>query len=67
MVPSDQVFLALGHHELKLLAAALLAEWVYEQVKVVDLGDLFHKFVDMSKELLRIHIVDQVNVNFVLS
>jgi hypothetical protein len=31
------------------------------------LGDLFHKFVDMSKELLRIHIVYQVNVNFVLS
>jgi hypothetical protein len=62
----NEVLLSLWAHELQLLASLIVAQGVYKKIEVVDLFNLGHEFADLRDKLLRIDIVNQINVDLVL-
>ena len=63
----NQFELLLREHEFELTAPFTILECIDEKVKVVHLFHLLDKLVDLSKEVLRVHIVDEVDIEFMLS
>lgn len=62
----NEVLLSLWAHELQLLASLIVAQGVDKKIEVVDLFNLSHEFADLRDKLLRIDIVNQIDVDLVL-
>jgi len=63
----EELFLGLREHEIKLFAALSIHQRVDKQVDEVDVSQLLHKQVDVLEELSRINVINQVDVQLVLT
>ncbi len=64
---SDDFFSALWPHKLKFLPSLLLIKRVDKQIQIVNLLHFVHEFRNVSHEFGWIHVINKVDVNFVLS
>ena len=63
----QQITLLQGEHEVELAASLGVIQRVDEKVHVVDLAYLLDELVDLAQEVFRVDVVEQVDVQLVLS
>ena len=67
MALGKSVFLLLRPHEFELFASVGVVERVDEQIQVIHPLDLPHKLADIIQKLGRVDIVNEIDVELVLS
>ena len=63
----DKILFLQWEHKVELTTPSRVIQRIYEEIQVVYLLDLSYKPVNFAEEVFRIHIVQQIDVKFVLS